>query len=261
MTTKEKIIKYLDTKGVSKRDFYRQTQFSNGFLDSGEHIGSNNLKIIVDTYPDLSLDWLVLDKGEMIKNVNLNLEQNQGRNVKGNVKGNVKPNYENIPITDITVAAGDGAINQDNIDFLDHIQLPASMVKKGLHLCVRIKGDSMAPTLLDGGYCIIRHLDKSEWKKQKDEHIFAITTREGYTYLKRLKFRLSQGFVVCKSDNPDRANYSSFNIMENDILNIWYAEWYFTAKMPNIHDQYYSRLQQLEDDVELMKEKFNRLNR
>lgn len=73
MTTKEKVLQYLDTKGVSKGDFYKKTGFSNGFLTAGKHIGSDNLKIIIDNYPDLSLEWLVMDKGDMIigdKNLN-----------------------------------------------------------------------------------------------------------------------------------------------------------------------------------------------
>ncbi|HAD79036.1 MAG TPA: hypothetical protein DCF99_06030 [Flavobacteriaceae bacterium] len=66
MTTKEKVIQYIDYKGISKGDFYKKTGFSNGFLAAGKHIGSDNLKIIIDNYPDLSLEWLVMDKGDMI---------------------------------------------------------------------------------------------------------------------------------------------------------------------------------------------------
>ncbi len=73
MTTKEKIIQYLDYKGINKGDFYRKTGFSNGFLGAGKHIGSDNLKIIIENYPDLSLEWLVMDKGDMIlRDNNLN---------------------------------------------------------------------------------------------------------------------------------------------------------------------------------------------
>ena len=79
MTTKEKIIKYLNFKNISKRDFYRQTGLSNGFLDSGKHIGSDNIKLIVDNYHDLNLDWLVMDEGEMIKPNVQNLSYNENR--------------------------------------------------------------------------------------------------------------------------------------------------------------------------------------
>ncbi len=69
MTEKEKIRKYLDYKGVSKNKFYLATGLSMGFLDSGKSLGVDKLKIIISIYPDLSLDWLILDRGPMIREV------------------------------------------------------------------------------------------------------------------------------------------------------------------------------------------------
>lgn len=74
MTGKEKIMQYLEYKGIKKSDFYHKTGFSNGFLDSGKHIGTDNLKIIISKYPDLSLEWFVMDKGNMIKDEFINNE-------------------------------------------------------------------------------------------------------------------------------------------------------------------------------------------
>ena len=67
MTEKEKIRKYLDYKGISKNKFYLATGLSMGFLDSGKSLGVDKLKIIISIYPDLSLDWLILDRGQMTR--------------------------------------------------------------------------------------------------------------------------------------------------------------------------------------------------
>lgn len=156
-----------------------------------------------------------------------------------------------IPITDLSVAAGAGAINDGNIEVSNSVLLPPSFVKPGhTYLCVRIKGESMAPTLQDGGYVIIRLLDRTEWAKMPDERVFTVIDTEGKAYLKRVKNRFKQGFIVLRSDNPDYATYPSFNLQANEITAIWYVEWYFSAKMPNIHDQFYTRLQQIEDKVD-----------
>ena len=163
-------------------------------------------------------------------------------------------NTVDIPITDISVAAGDGAINSDYIDVSDTIQLPKNLVKKGVHLCVKIKGESMSPTLQDGGYMIIRNLEKSDWDKQPDERIYAITTVDGTAYLKRLKLRFKKGFIVCMSDSPDKSSYPNFNIDLEEINTLWCAEWYLSAKMPNIHDQYYNRLQRIEDEFDELRQ-------
>lgn len=80
---------------------------------------------------------------------------------------------------------------------------------------------------------------------------FALTQRnknEGRAFVKRLKNRLREnGFVVCMSDNADKQNYPNFNLMEEELNTIWYAEWYFSAKIPNIQDSYYHKQAELED--------------
>lgn len=171
-----------------------------------------------------------------------------------------EPNYGSkeakIPITDISVAAGTGIYNEGHVETIDYVQLPAQLVKPGhTYLCVRIKGVSMAPTLQDGGFIVIRLLERSEWAKMPDERVFVVVDTDGKSYLKRVKNRFKQGFIVLKSDTPDQANYPSFNLLHNEIQSIWYAEWYFSAKMPNIHDQFYTRLQLLEDRVDSLASK------
>jgi hypothetical protein len=63
MTEKEKIKQYLESKGISKNSFYQKTGLSMGFLDSGKSLGVDKLKTIIENFPDISLDWIVLDKG------------------------------------------------------------------------------------------------------------------------------------------------------------------------------------------------------
>lgn len=154
-----------------------------------------------------------------------------------------------IPVVDISVAAGSGFYNPDQLSEIDCIRMPRSMVKGGQpHLCVRIKGESMVPTLQDGGYLIIRLLDRSEWCDIHDGHVYVVSEVAGRAFVKRLKNRLSEhGFVVCMSDSADVQRYPNFNLMENELNTIWHAEWYISAKMPNIHATYYNKVSQLED--------------
>lgn len=211
-----------------------------------------------------------------LQNVHLNEKselEKKGKNVHLNVHPNVHLNAINepianyeitikkgekdakntaiIPITDIAVAAGAGIYNESPIEVADSLQLPPRLVKPGhTYLCVKIKGKSMSPTLQDGGYVVIRLLDKGNWHEMPDERIFVVIDTDGKSYLKRVKNRFKQGFIVLKSDSPDKATFPSFNLENKEIAAIWYIEWYFSAKMPNIHDQFYTRLQQLEDRVD-----------
>ena len=85
---------------------------------------------------------------------------------------------------------------------------------------------------------------------------------EGKAYVKRLKNRLRQhGFVVCMSDNADKQNYPNFNIYEEELNTIWYAEWYFSAKIPNIQESYYRKQGELEDRLDELTAQFQQFQK
>lgn len=91
-----------------------------------------------------------------------------------------------IPVVDISVAAGSGFYNADYLSEVDSIRFPRSMVKGGQpHICVRIKGESMVPTLQDGGYLIIRLLDRSEWRDVREGHVYVVSSTEGRAFVDR----------------------------------------------------------------------------
>jgi len=63
---RERIIKYIESKGVSKYKFYKTTGLSNGFLDKEGAIGSDKCEIIIYHYTDLNPTWLLTGNGEML---------------------------------------------------------------------------------------------------------------------------------------------------------------------------------------------------
>ena len=247
------------------------------------------LSRIIETFVDISPDWLLTGRGEMLRNEEENICQTKSaKNVvkekdhnfdhvfdhKRKVQKTWSINLNNndaalglinqytpsedtgivVPIVDIAAAAGAGAFNSDYYTQRDTLRFPSHMIQRGVHNCIRIKGQSMSPTLQDGGYVITRLLDRSEWETIKDNYIYVITNREGETFLKRVKNRLKEGgFLVCTSDNPEKATYRDFNVMEDEIHNVWMVEWYLSSTLPNIHETYYLRLQNLEDDVDQLK--------
>lgn len=181
-------------------------------------------------------------------------EQTSGTNSNSNNNGS--DDYTSIPVVDISVAAGCGGYNNaDYMEVADCIQMPHSMIKKNArYFCVRVKGESMTPTILDSSYVVVKLLEKPEWAYMPDNHVYVVSDREGRTYIKRVKNRLREhGFIVCMSDNVDKANYPNFNLQENEINSVLHAEWYISAKMPNINDTYYKKVNDLEDDMDVLK--------
>ena len=64
---KGRILQFIDYKGLSKRKFYAETGLSNGILDKASGLSVETLEKIYLTFPELSLEWLVTGKGEMLK--------------------------------------------------------------------------------------------------------------------------------------------------------------------------------------------------
>lgn len=70
-TIKAKILEYLDFKGITKYEFYKNTGVSNGVLSQKSGMSEENTMRFISHYSDISLDWLLKDKGDMIKNKNI----------------------------------------------------------------------------------------------------------------------------------------------------------------------------------------------
>lgn len=74
MSEKEKLKKFLKTQRIPFSTFTSEVGVSQGFLNSGSSLGVDKLKMILIKYPQLSLDWLLFNKGEMVVHEKTDLE-------------------------------------------------------------------------------------------------------------------------------------------------------------------------------------------
>ena len=65
----DRILQIIDFKGINKSIFYKETGLSNGFLDKVKDIGASKLELILKSYPEISMEWLLTGKGEMLKDI------------------------------------------------------------------------------------------------------------------------------------------------------------------------------------------------
>ncbi len=168
-----------------------------------------------------------------------------------------------IPIIEIEAAAGIGTYANDHIDVLGHLTLPEQSLQRrdARYFAIRTKGHSMSPTIFDKDYLIIRHLERSEWQSLRDEYVYVVVDSEGKSYVKRIKDRMSRGFIVCMSDNLDKGNYPNFTLDEGEIANLFYVEMKMSPHLPNINSTYYDRMKSLEDRVDELVSWRSRLDR
>ena len=272
----ERLGQFIQNQKLSVRAFEQSIAASDGMirraLNNKTDIQSKWLSVIADNYPDLNIEWLITGRGEMLRTEPV-VPVAPGSPVLRNTSGlpeisggpilSAGSELVHIPLVDIDVAAGSGCENPDYIEEVECISLPTSMIRNGKkYLCVRIKGHSMAPSILDGGFVVIRLLERSEWSEIQDNYVYVVSDIEGKAYVKRLKNRLAQfGFIVCMSDNIEKLNYPNFNIYEEELNTIWYVEWYFTAKVPNIQESFYRKQNEFEDRLDQLAAQVQRVQK
>lgn len=88
----DRILQFIDYKGINKSNFYKSTGLSNGFLDKVKDVGVSKLELILKSYPELSMEWLIFGTGNML-NFNFETENNSISESAEN-KGHKKDNKE-----------------------------------------------------------------------------------------------------------------------------------------------------------------------
>lgn len=85
---KQRILQFVDTLGISKRDFYAKTGISRGTLESNTGITEDTITKVFAAFPDLNPSWLFIGRDNMLTN------QNGGEN---NCNLNCNPNCNLSP--------------------------------------------------------------------------------------------------------------------------------------------------------------------
>ncbi len=62
---KQRILQFVDSLKISKRDFYAKTSISRGTLESETGITEDTVAKFLAIYPEINLTWLITGKGEM----------------------------------------------------------------------------------------------------------------------------------------------------------------------------------------------------
>ncbi|WP_409417319.1 helix-turn-helix transcriptional regulator [Flavobacterium sp. PS2] len=183
----DRILQLIKYKGINKRKFYIETGLSNGFLDKVRDIGVSKIEHILNVYPDISAEWLLMGRGNMIlKPVGFEDESDLGNNLLQEPNPVYNKTAQNkVPLYDIQDSAGIVSLFKDaNQDPIDFISIP------GLPKCdgaIYVNGDSMYPLLKSGDIIVYKKVNNIP------ENIFW-----GEMYLVSLITDDSEEFVMIK---------------------------------------------------------------
>ncbi len=69
MTVKERLKKYIDSLGLTISGFEKSIEVTNGYVNSiSKSVGVDKIEKILEIYPNLNIEWLLIGKGEMFRN-------------------------------------------------------------------------------------------------------------------------------------------------------------------------------------------------
>ncbi len=67
MRATERVVKFIEYKGVTKYKFCKDLGFSNKFLDNSSNMGTDKACKILRYYPEINPEWLLTGKEPMLK--------------------------------------------------------------------------------------------------------------------------------------------------------------------------------------------------
>lgn len=228
-----RVIQYIDNKGINNSLFEKKCGLSNGYLGTqlrrNADLGEGVLNKILDNCLDVSPEWLLTGKGEMLKSEGateviktprveiIEPIKVEGRSLMPKVVVVDDDDNDRIPLVSVKAQAGylEGYDDSNYIEELPTYSLPE--MRNGTYRMFQVSGFSMYPTLQDGSYVIGKFVEDWEWLG--DNRVCVVVTERDGVIVKRVTNRAREkGFLYCKSDNRD---YKHIKVMLEDIKEIW----------------------------------------
>ena len=194
---KQRILLFVNTLGISKREFYANIGVSRGTLESKTGITEDVLAKFIATYPMVSIHWLVTGEGPMMQEK----EQEICPDVQFPLKSDHVLDVQNVPLYDFDAAAGLIAIFNDlHHDPIDYLRIPNLPAVDG---ALFVRGESMAPLLKSGDIVIYKKKELSIENILWGEIYLLSFQSDGDSYT-AVKY-------IQKSDEPGKVRLASFN--------------------------------------------------
>lgn len=196
MTVKERIIIYINSKGISPHGFEVRCGLSNGYLRQLRNSPTGDkIEIILATFPDLDRKWLMTGEGEMLVSAKAPAE----------TKEDTRPR---IPVA---AAAGTLAGFAAAVKAEDCEMVPVIKAFPSYDYTMIVKGNSMEPKYEGGDEIAIRRVSSTiEWGKT-----YVLDTRDG-AVIKRLYDAGDQ--FRCVSYN---AEYPDFYVDKSEVFGVY----------------------------------------
>lgn len=197
-TQKDRILQFIDYKGISKNKFYIETGISNGILDKKSGLSMDTIEKFYSTYPEINPEWLLTGQGPMLKESSPEDKQSKLQKIReiadtSTKKNNLIPFYD-----DVATIGGKNNIIADT----SGISTPSDYIDAGdwfygVTAAIRHYGDSMSE-YPNGCILALRQLHDSNsivWGRN-----YVVETNE---------IRVTKRLQTCKGDDECVMAYST----------------------------------------------------
>ena len=197
-TQKDRILQFIDYKGISKNKFYIETGISNGILDKKSGLSMDTIEKFYSTYPEINPEWLLTGQGPMLKESSPEDKQSKLQKIReiadtSTKKNNLIPFYD-----DVATIGGKNNIIADT----SGISTPSDYIDAGdwfygVTAAIRDYGDSMSE-YPNGCILALRQLHDSNsivWGRN-----YVVETNE---------IRVTKRLQTCKGDDECVMAYST----------------------------------------------------
>ncbi len=183
-TITERILQYIEHKGITKYKFSKNLGVSNAFLDKPREITTDKYANILEYYPDINPEWLLTGQGEMLKVDKLEAKEEPK---------NLIPFYDDV----VTIGGNNNAIADTSGVSTPSDYIDAGDWFSGVTAAIRHYGDSMSE-YPNGCILALRQLHDSNsivWGRN-----YVVETSE---------IRVTKRLQTCKGDDECVMAYST----------------------------------------------------
>ncbi|OON65492.1 helix-turn-helix transcriptional regulator [Hymenobacter sp. CRA2] len=231
----------LNANSMTKQLGYAATSKLYGILQ-GSAPSFGTLTDILEQWPEVSADWLVLGKGPMLRggatDAAASVLMQQVRGDKVVVVTVDDKGKENTVFVPIPAQAGYSLQHNEAVYFqhLDNYRLPG--FERGEYRAFEVAGDSMEPTINHRDVVVCSRVDELRFVEPGE--VYVVVTPES-VMLKRIKTRVrsTDTEVTLHSDNPHRLPYG---METRDIVELWRVRGYVSSYIPSAPDVTVERL-------------------
>ncbi|MDR2914243.1 MAG: peptidase S24 [Tannerella sp.] len=229
---KDKILQFLEKQGISKTDFCEKTGISYANMKGKglySEIGGTQIGKILSYYSNLSPEWLLTGRGEMLRETKCtksektelspipqatdNKTKDSNNKVSTQEKAIKSYTSEGIPLIPISAMAGFGPGEVQVMEYeCERYVVP---MFKDAEFLIQVKGSSMVPKYSSGDVVACKKIPLNDlffqWNK-----VYVLDTIQG-ALVKRVKKGTDNDHILIVSDNQQ---YEPFELHKNQIHSV-----------------------------------------